>query len=399
MTQNGFILLIRVIKLKAMSIIDKYKRVRQYSVDMCKPLKTEDYIPQPAFFGSPPKWNLGHTTWFFEEMILKPRLANYKVFHPKFSFIFNSYYNTVGERVARDGRGDLSRPTVDEVYSYREYVDQEMHKLLTERKFSDDLHFMVELGLNHEEQHQELFFSDLKYAFSINPLFPAYNSQALCETPAGEEGWIDIPEGRYQIGYNEGGFCYDNEVPAHQVYLQAFQISKRLVSNGEFMDFIESGGYSNSNYWHDDAWAWLQKERISKPMYWHKIDNVWHQFTIAGLRKVNPDDAMCHISYYEAFAFAQYKGLRLPTEFEWEAAADHFEWGTRWEWTESAYLPYPGFKKATGAVGEYNGKFMVNQKVLRGASVATSAGHSRKTYRNFFHPQLGWQFNGIRLAR
>ncbi len=382
-----------------MNLMDKYLEIRNYSIDICKPLKTEDYIPQPAFFGSPPKWNLGHTTWFFEEMILKKYVKSYKVFHPKYSFLFNSYYNTIGERVARDGRGDLSRPTVDEVYEYRKYVDSEMSKLLSAIEPTEELLFLVELGLNHEQQHQELFFSDLKYAFSINPLLPAYSNKAFCETPAGNDGWIEISEGTYPIGYSGNDFSYDNETPVHQVFLKEFQISRKLVSNGEFIEFIESGGYENDKYWHDDAWIWLKKEKISKPMYWHKVDGSWHQYTLAGLKKISPNNALCHISYYEAFAFAQFKNLRLPTEFEWEAAADQFNWGDRWEWTESAYLPYPGYQKAEGAVGEYNGKFMVNQKVLRGASVTTSPNHSRKTYRNFFHPQMGWQFNGIRLAK
>ncbi len=382
-----------------MDLKDKYLAVRTYSCDICKPLKTEDYIPQPAFFGSPPKWNLGHTSWFFEEMILKKFIPYYEEYHPKFSFLFNSYYNTIGERVARDGRGDLSRPTVSEVYDYREHVNRRMQSLLSNKDLNKEIIFLTELGLNHEQQHQELFFSDLKYAFSINPLFPVYNDKALCETPAGEEGWIKIPEGLHRIGFEGVEFSYDNESPAHQVFLQKYQISKKLVSNGEYLEFVEAGGYQDDRFWHDDAWSWLQQEKISKPMYWHQINNKWHQYTLAGLRKINPDDALCHINYYEAYAFAQFKGLRLPTEFEWEAASDQFNWGNRWEWTESAYLPYPGYQKAEGAVGEYNGKFMVNQKVLRGASVATSPNHSRKTYRNFFHPELGWQFNGIRLAK
>lgn len=382
-----------------MNLNDKYLAVRNYSTDICKPLKIEDYIPQPAYFGSPPKWNLGHTTWFFEEMILKQYVHEYPVFHPKYSFLFNSYYNTIGERVIRDGRGDLSRPTVNEVYKYREYVDAEMIKLLSDDKPDNELRFLIELGLNHEQQHQELFFSDLKYALSINPLLPAYNDEAFCETPSGENGWVNMPEGLYTVGYSDNDFSYDNELPAHSVFLQKYRIRKKLVSNSEFIEFLDAGGYQDDRYWHDDAWNWLQQEKMTKPMYWHKVDGDWHQFTLAGLRKINPDDALCHISYYEAFAFAQFKGLRLPTEFEWEAAADQFRWGSRWEWTESAYLPYPGYQKATGAIGEYNGKFMVNQKVLRGASVASPPNHSRKSYRNFFHPQLGWQFNGIRLAQ
>ena len=299
-----------------MSLKDKYLAIRNHSIDICKPLKTEDFIPQPAFFGSPPKWNLGHTSWFFEEMILKRFVPDYEEYHPKFSFLFNSYYNTVGERVARDGRGDLSRPTVSEVYSYREHVNRRMLSLLSNSNLSEEITRLSILGLNHEQQHQELFFSDLKYAFSINPLFPAYTENPLCETPAGNKGRIDMPEGMYQIGYSDNEFSYDNESPHHQIFLPAFQINKNLVSNGEFIEFIEAGGYQDDQYWHDDAWTWLQQEQISKPMYWHQQNGEWYQFTLAGLRKINENDALCHISYYEAFAFAQYKGMRLPTEFE-----------------------------------------------------------------------------------
>lgn len=367
---------------------------------MCKPLEIEDYIPQVAYFASPPKWNLGHTSWFFEEMILKQFMPGYQEFYPRFGFIFNSYYNTLGKRVQRQNRGDLSRPTVKEVYNYRYYVDEHMIKLLEQGNLNNDLLYLVNLGLNHEQQHQELFLTDLKYTFGNNPLFPAYAEKALCEdnnelTP----DFISIEGGTYQIGYSGDGFYYDNEGEQHSVLLRPFSIANSLVTNAEFFDFIEDGGYTRFEFWHDEALTWLTENEIQHPMYWQKTGGQWHQFTLAGLRKINPENILTHISYYEAAAFAQWKGCRLPTEFEWEASSDKFNWGQRWEWTESAYLPYPGYKKAKGAVGEYNGKFMVNQMVLRGASVATPKGHSRKTYRNFFHPQMGWQFNGIRLAK
>ena len=379
---------------------EQFRDVRQASMDMVKPLEKEDYIPQAALFASPPKWNLGHTTWFFEEMILSKYKKGYKVFHPRYSYLFNSYYNTIGERVLRHDRGNLSRPTVDEVLAYRKYVDEHMDAFLESQTPDKDVSDLINLGLNHEQQHQELFFTDLKYTFSVNPLYPAYTKVAFCEDNNSDKSeFIEVPEGLYDIGYCGDGFFYDNEQGRHRVYLEAYEINKTLVTNGEFIEFIEDGGYNRFEFWHDDALAWKHDNHITHPMYWQLVDGIWHQYTLAGLKKIQPDHILTHITYYEASAFAQWKGFRLPTEFEWEVAADKLKWGRRWEWTESAYLPYPGYEKAAGAVGEYNGKFMVNQKVLRGASVVTPANHSRKTYRNFFHPQVGYQFNGIRLAR
>jgi len=367
---------------------------------MCKSLEIEDYLIQPSFFASPPKWNLGHTSWFFEEMILKSFVPDYKPFHPKFSFLFNSYYNAIGDRVGRSQRGDLSRPIVKEVYQYRNHVDEQMNKLFDNTELPSQIRDLVILGLNHEQQHQELFYTDLKFAFSLNPLYPAYGGTAYCETNENKQAdFIKMNEGIYEIGFDGTGFCFDNELKRHKVYLQPFEISNKLVTNGEYLEFIEDKGYERFEFWHDEALFWLKENDISKPLYWQQTNEGWQQYTLAGIRKIIPDDILTHITYYESYAFAQWKGMRLPTEFEWEAAADHFHWGERWEWTESAYIPYPGYAKATGAVGEYNGKFMVNQKVLRGASVVTPKGHSRKTYRNFFHPNMGWQFNGIRLAK
>jgi ergothioneine biosynthesis protein EgtB len=383
-----------------MNLLSLYRKTRQFSLDMVQPLKTEDFIPQAAIFASPPKWHLAHTTWFFEELILTPYLKGYKKFHPRYNYLFNSYYNTLGDKVQRQNRGSLSRPTVDEVFAYRKYVDEHMNTLLSSGSISEEINELVVLGSNHEQQHQELFFTDLKYNFSVNPLYPAYTEKAFCEAKnENNGGFVAVKEGLYSIGFEGEGFFYDNEKARHQVYLNAFEISRNLVTNGEYLEFINDNGYDRFDFWHDDALAWKQEEGIKHPMYWQKLDGVWYQYTLAGLRKINPDDILTHISYYEASAFAQWKGMRLPTEFEWETAADQFSWGKRWEWTESAYQPYPGYKKAPGAVGEYNGKFMVNQKVLRGASVVTSENHSRKTYRNFFHPHVGYQFNGIRLAR
>lgn len=382
------------------SLLEKYNKIRNASIEMCKPLFVEDYVPQAASFASPPKWNLGHTTWFFEEMILKNYQTNYPVFNAKFSFLFNSYYETIGKRVLRAQRGNLSRPTVEEVYQYRKYVDEHMQNVLQAESIEKGLHALIVLGLNHEQQHQELFFTDLKYTFHTNPIFPAYNEIALIENTQVEESeFIQIEEGIYEIGYKGSDFCFDNELGVHKVFLQKFAISNQLVSNGEFIEFIESGAYSNFELWLDDGWTWLKENEITHPLYWHKTANKWQQFTLAGLRDINPKNPLSHINFYEANAFANWKKMRLPTEFEWEVASKKFDWGQRWEWTESAYLPYPNYKKSAGAVGEYNGKFMVNQKVLRGSSVATPSGHERNTYRNFFQAHQSWQFTGIRLVK
>lgn len=377
----------------------KYLTVRARTEAICKPLKTEDYVPQPVYFASPAKWQLAHTTWFFEEMVLKKIVSGYKEFHPEFSYLFNSYYQTVGERSLRAHRGNITRPVVSEVYAYREYVDDQMLQLLS-GPLSDELKALIELGLNHEEQHQELMLTDLKYMFGHNPIFPVYdaNNQFTSNKNA-HGGWVDINEGIYTIGYEGSSFCFDNELGNHRVYLEPYSISKALVTNGEYLEFMTSEGYKDFRHWLDEGWTWVQENAIEHPLYWHLIDGVWHQYSLAGLKPIDMDAVLCHVSFYEAAAYAAWRGMRLPTEFEWEAACNQFKWGQRWEWTNSAYLPYPGFKIAEGAVGEYNGKFMVNQMVLRGASNATAPGHSRPTYRNFFHPHFQWQFSGIRLAK
>lgn len=377
-----------------------YLSVRKYSEQLCQPLQKEDYIPQPVAFASPAKWHLAHTTWFFETFILAPHLKNYKVFHPDFGFLFNSYYNHAGERVMRANRGNITRPGVDEVYEFRRYVDQHMQFLMESGDLSTEILEKIVLGLHHEQQHQELILTDLKYIFGHNPTFPVYHpDQNLVDKYSKESGLAAIPEGVYEIGFEGNGFCYDNELGRHKVYLQSFEIAKSLVTNQQFLEFIQDGGYQHFDWWLDEGWSWVNQNNIKGPLYWHQIDHTWHYYTLAGLKPVNPNAILCHISFYEAAAFANWSGMRLPTEAEWEIAADQFQWGARWEWTNSAYLPYPGFKKAPGALGEYNGKFMVNQMVLRGASSATSPNHSRKTYRNFFHPHFQWQFSGIRLAK
>jgi len=418
-----------------------YNDVRSQTEELCRPLEIEDYIPQPVVDVSPPRWNIAHTTWFFEEMILKRFVPGYQVFDKDFGFLFNSYYNSIGKRTARDHRGDLSRPTVKRVFEYRKFVDERMNELLSNgelriengeltkgskeniqmsetnsdstvaegiRSFNSQfsilnsqLALLVTLGLNHEQQHQELFLTDLKYTFSLNPLSPAYRENFAPEEKAesGAESFAELKEGVYEIGYSGDGFCFDNELARHKVYLSDFEIGTRLITNLEYLEFIQDGGYRDHSLWHSEGWDWVSQNGVSSPLYWHERDGEWFHFTLGGLRPLPLDAPVCHITYYEASAYAEWREMRLPTEFEWEAASDKFSWGLRWEWTNSAYLPYPGFKKASGAVGEYNGKFMINQMVLRGASIATPKGHSRKTYRNFFHPHLRWQFTGIRLVR
>ncbi|MCL6268174.1 ergothioneine biosynthesis protein EgtB [Flagellimonas myxillae] len=381
------------------SLLDFFLETRKASETICEPLEIEDYVVQPVVDVSPPKWHLGHTTWFFEEFILKPHAKGYKEFDADFSFVFNSYYEAVGKRVVRSDRGNLSRPSVNRVYAYREYVTEGIKALFSTSQ-EESLNALLEMGIHHEKQHQELLLTDIKYILGNNPLLPMY-SDTFIDHPVEThtQDWIAMEEGIFSIGHNSDAFCYDNELGQHKVFLQPYKISNKLVTNGEFMDFIEAGAYQRFDLWHAEGWDWVNLQHIKAPLYWHQIEGEWWHYTTKGLQKVDNDKPITHISYFEAFAYAQWKGMRLPTEFEWEAAQEFFPWGKRWEWTESAYLPYPNYQKAEGALGEYNGKFMVNQKVLRGGSVATPAKHTRHTYRNFFHPQLRWQFTGLRLAQ
>ncbi|MDB5000940.1 MAG: sulfatase maturase [Mucilaginibacter sp.] len=384
-----------------MDIADCYKKVRRRTEEICSHLQTEDYVVQPVVDVSPPKWHIGHVTWFFETFILKPYFMGYQEYNPDYNYVFNSYYETVGNRVIRTDRGNLSRPTVIEIYSYRKYVDDAMESFLTCGALSNEVKELMILGFNHEEQHQELLLTDIKYILGNNPLFPAYSHDYISPKADVIENarFIKINEGVYEVGFKGEDFCFDNELNRHKVYLNAFEISPNLVTNAEYLEFINAGGYHDFRHWHAAGWDWVNTNNVEAPMYWHNIDDKWFNYTYHGLQPVNMHEPVTHISYYEAYAYASWKGLRLPTEFEWETAAIQFKWGQRWEWTESAYLPYPGFAKAPGAIGEYNGKFMVGQKVLRGASEVTSPNHSRVTYRNFFQPELRWQFTGIRLAK
>jgi len=383
-----------------MNLNEHFLSTRKHTLSICKPLTIEDHVVQVAIFASPAKWHLAHTTWFFETFILKEYSQEYKEFHKDFNFLFNSYYNNAGDRVFRANRGNMTRPGVEEIYNYRKYVDDAMLHLITNSD-DDALKDLITLGIYHEQQHQELLLTDIKYMLGHNPLFPVYDTDTtLLNNEENEEsGFLSVKEGIYDIGYQGTEFSYDNELGVHKVYLNEFEISKGLVTNEEFIEFIEDGGYSDFNLWLDQGWSWVKTNKIDAPLYWHKIKGEWHHFTLKGLKKVAPGSIVKHISFYEASAFAEWKGMRLPTEFEWEVAADKMHWGKRWEWTNSAYLPYPGFRKAEGALGEYNGKFMINQMTLRGASIATSPKHSRKTYRNFFNADARWQFTGIRLTK
>lgn len=382
------------------TLVSFFTETRQHTENICAPLEIEDYVVQPIVDVSPPKWHLGHTSWFFEEFILKPFKSDYKIFHEDFAFVFNSYYENVGKRVVRNDRGNLSRPGVSKVYDYRHYVTEAMQHFISD-DISEEIKEILLIGIHHEKQHQELLITDIKYILGNNPLLPKYND-SFSENPHQNffQDWNEMNEGIYEIGHNNSEeFCYDNELGRHKVFLQEYKISNKLVTNSEYLAFIHAGGYRDFNLWHAEGLEWIKQNNIAAPMYWHNIDGDWHQYSLQGLKKLDLEAPITHISYYEAFAYAQWKECRLPTEFEWEAAQNNFEWGSRWEWTESSYLPYPNYAKAPGAIGEYNGKFMVNQKVLRGGSVATSPKHTRHTYRNFFQTNLRWQFTGLRLAK
>ena len=377
--------------------MERYFAVRKYTEFICEPLVLEDYVVQPVEDVSPPKWHLAHTTWFFEEMVLSKYLKDYRRFHPRYSFLFNSYYESIGDRVQRPDRGNLSRPTVDEIHEYRAYVDENMIRLFSD--LPSEAESIIELGMNHEQQHQELLYTDIKFILGNNPLYPIYHVD-FHETPEPESdhGFVEIAAGQYQIGNSGEAFCYDHEQPVHTVYLDHYSIRKSLVTNGEYLEFVRDRGYDRYDLWHSDGWSWIKEQDIKLPMYWVQVQDAWYRYALSGLEKLNPAEPVTHISHYEAAAFAEWKGMRLPTEVEWEAAAPRLAWGLRWEYTNSAFLPYPGYKRPEGAIGEYNAKFMINTMVLRGGSIVTPAGHSRATYRNFFYPHQQWQFNGIRLC-
>lgn len=408
------------------ALADRYGRVRNDSEQICAPLETEDYVIQTMPDVSPPKWHLAHTTWFFEQFLLRPFVNGYQVFHPAYDNLFNSYYVTHGTPYPRPQRGLLARPSVAEVYRYRVHVDAAMGALLDDAEHhprAADIHQRVELGLHHEQQHQELLLTDIKHIFAHNPLAPVYRAVELPTAAVPALSWQDFDGGQAEIGFSGDDFAYDNERPRHTVYLQPFALASRPVTNGEYLEFMQDGGYSQPQHWLSDGWATLQQEHWQAPGYWTRRDDEWHHTTLGGLQPVDPHAPVCHISLYEAQAYASWCGKRLPTEAEWEHAAAPATiegnlrdrgllqpaadpggpglrqlYGDAWEWTASAYSAYPGFKPLGGTLGEYNGKFMSSQMVLRGGSCATAGDHIRPSYRNFFFPGDRWQFSGLRLA-
>ncbi len=419
---------------------DRLRRVRQFTERVCEPLEIEDYVVQSMAKASPAKWHLAHSTWFFDAFVFEDLLDRAPI-DDTYNFLFNSYYNAAGDQFPRPDRGLLSRPTVAQVRDYRRAVDDELVALLDDDLTQSRLARRLELGIHHEQQHQELLITDLKHMFAQNPLapevYPIETPSDDLEPTAPDLEWIGVPADTYTIGHTGDDFAYDCEGPLHTEYLDEFQIANRPVTCGEYLEFIEDDGYDRVDLWHSDGWQCVQNEDWDSPLYWRHRDGEWYQYTLGGLRPVNPDQPLAHISFYEASAFARWArhhkwpDARLPTESEWEVAcrdaaghagpvghtaeSNHLHpkpaetttghtdlyqpFGTVWEWTASAFQPYPGFETWDGGIGEYNGKFMVNQYVLRGGSCATPEGHIRPTYRNFFYPDARWQFSGLRLAR
>jgi len=399
-------------------LLDRFRAVRAWTETLGAPLEIEDFVAQPMPDASPTKWHFAHVTWFWETFLLKPYLPNYQTQSPAYEVLFNSYYNAVGPQFPRARRGTITRPTVAETYDYRRHIDEAMEQLIGETE--DDLTNLIELGLNHEQQHQELITTDLKFLLGCNPLHPIYR---VCETTQKNSApphWIYCEGGLNEIGFEGEGFSFDNEGPRHRVWLEPFELSSQLVTNAQWLEFIEDGGYERSEFWLSAGWNTVCNEAWRAPLYWQQSERGPQNFTLSGLRAVEPSEPVTHVSYFEADAFARWSGARLPTEFEWEVACrdapvrgnfaenevfhptpqGEFEpFGNVWQWTRSQYSPYPGYRADAGALGEYNGKFMCNQFVLRGGSCATPQSHIRPTYRNFFPPDARWQFSGLRLAR
>lgn len=405
---------------------------RRLSLELARPLSAEDMVVQAMPDASPTKWHLAHVTWFFETFVLKPHLPSYRIFDEAFNYCFNSYYESQGERHPRPARGLLTRPSAERVIDYRAHVDEALERLLAVGlEPGGEVARLIEIGINHEQQHQELLLTDILALFAVNPLRPAYRAPQTAravvnDRPSGAAaGWIAYPGGTFAVGHDGHGFAWDNEAPRHDVLVRPFKLADRLVTNGEWLAFMVDGGYRTASLWLADGWARLNSEGWRSPRYWEEREGAWLMMTLDGLLPIESDAPVSHVSYYEADAFARWAGRRLATEFEWEIASARVQiggnmLGTRalrpmpaggsatsgprqmfgdvWEWTQSAYLPYPGYRPPAGAIGEYNGKFMVSQQVLRGASCATPDGHARRSYRNFFYPHQRWQFVGVRLA-
>jgi len=411
------------------ALSESFSQVRWQSVELCEPLLVEDYVVQTMPDVSPPKWHLAHVSWFFETFILGPYLKGYQPFNPQFNYLFNSYYQGIGKPFPRAQRGLLSRPSVAEVYSYRAHIDAQMSELIANLDYHRDslkIRELILLGLNHEQQHQELLMTDIKHILGNNPLFPAYiiNNDPPTQNPTVALNWVKLTGGKVAIGHEGQGFCFDNELSRHNVLLNDYFLANRLVTNAEYLQFMDDGGYDKPLLWLSDGWPTVQQESWRAPLYWRRIDKTWQCFTLEGLKPVESNEPVCHISYFEADAYATWAGKRLPNEAEWEYAAAKEDLtpgnflesgrfhpqpaspgkrlmqlgGDVWEWTQSPYTAYPGYRQPKGAIGEYNGKFMCNQMVLRGGSCVTPANHIRKTYRNFFYPHSRWQFMGLRLA-
>jgi ergothioneine biosynthesis protein EgtB len=415
---------------RAEKLAGRFREVREFSAHLCDTLEPEDYVVQSMPDVSPTKWHLAHTSWFFETFILKVWMPRYRTAIPQYAYLFNSYYNAAGDMHRRDLRGLISRPTVEETYRYRESIDDAVLELIETagEELLEEMEPVLILGLHHEQQHQELLVTDIKNVFAQNPLYPVYRERG--STPERRSinpaQFVNFEESMVEIGHDGRGFSYDNEGPRHRAFVPAFSLASRPVTNGEYLAFIESGAYACPEFWLSLGWNTVNEQRWTAPLYWIKQDGAWWNFTLSGLRLIDESEPVTHVSYFEADAYANWEGARLPTEFEWEkAGADlliegnfvgtgRFHpapvaaetgrelsqmFGDVWEWTRSAYLPYPGYRAVAGALGEYNGKFMCNQMVLRGGSCATSRDHIRPTYRNFFQPEKRWQFTGIRLAR
>lgn len=424
----------RPVSSRAENLLARFHEVRNFTTLLCEGLAPEDCVVQSMPEVSPTKWHLAHTTWFFETFILKKWITGYSPAVPEYAYLFNSYYNAAGDMHRRDLRGLISRPTVDETKRYRASIDSHIDDLLADadEEMLAELDPLITLGIHHEQQHQELLITDIKHVFAQNPLHPVYHEGRIDPPTADDIGvapvnFIEFDEAIVEIGHHGSSFSYDNEMPRHRALVPAFSLANRLVTNAEYLEFMEDNGYARSEFWLSLGWTTLNEQCWSAPLYWEKRDGEWWNFTLSGLRPVDENEPVTHISYFEADAFANWAGARLSTEFEWEHAAAKIDidgnfveseqlhpkpltkspqdqdlqqmFGDAWEWTRSAYSPYPGYRAAPGALGEYNGKFMCNQYVLRGGSCATSRAHIRKTYRNFFQPDKRWQFTGIRLAR